>query len=337
MSEAIRVFDTGPAASRPAWLEQVFRASWKQGLAAALAWAATALVTIALPDVVPWGSGPLFAEITAGAALVFLALAFVVPRLGPAGAVFVHYGPWFIAIGVWLALWQLTTAKFGWLPKPFFSPPHGLLNVYVTEGPRLLVCIGYTLRLWGLGFFSGVIVGYAVGVALGWSKRFSYWGMPILKLIGPVPATAWIPVTFYFFPTTFLASIFIVALASGIPVAILTASGVASINKAYYDVGKVLGAGDGYLIRKIAVPGSLPHVFVGLFMGLYYSFAVLVVAEMLGAKFGLGWYIQFETAYSGYANVYATLLIMAILCSGIVRLLFVARDRLLVWQKGFIS
>jgi NitT/TauT family transport system permease protein len=77
-------------------------------------------------------------------------------------------------------------------------------------------------------------------------------------------------------------------------------------------------------------------VFVGLFMALYYSFAVLVVAEMLGAKFGLGWYIQFETAYSGYANVYATLVIMALICAGIVKLLFVARDRLLGWQKGFI-
>jgi NitT/TauT family transport system permease protein len=41
-----------------------------------------------------------------------------------------------------------------------------------------------------------VVVGYATGVALGWSKRFSYWGMPILKLIGPVLATAWIPCTF---------------------------------------------------------------------------------------------------------------------------------------------
>ena len=337
MSEAIQTFNQRQTASRPAWLGSVWQTAWKQGLVAALTWGAAALVTVALRDVVPWGSGPLFAKITAGAALALLVLGFGVHRLGRVGEGFVHYGPWLIAIGVWLTLWELTTAKFGWLPKPFFSPPHGLLNVYVTDGPRLLICIGYTLRLWGLGFLSGVLVGYALGVALGWSKEFSYWGMPILKLIGPVPATAWIPCTFYFFPTTFDASIFIVALASGIPVAILTASGVASINKAYYDVGRVLGASDWYLIRKIAVPGSLPHVFVGLFMGLYYSFAVLVVAEMLGAKFGLGWYIQFQTAYSGYANVYATLLIMAILCSGIVRLLFVGRDRLLTWQKGFIS
>ena len=147
-----------------------------------------------------------------------------------------------------------------------------------------MICIGYTLRLWSIGFASGAVVGYALGVALGWSKSFSYWGMPVLKLIGPVPATAWIPCTFFFFPTTFAASVFIVALSAGIPVAILTSSGVASVNRAYYDVGRNLGASEWYLVSKIAAPASLPHVFVGLFMALYYSFAVLVVAEMLGAN-----------------------------------------------------
>jgi NitT/TauT family transport system permease protein len=336
MSGAIQTLDSGSAKTDPVALRRLWETTWINGLLAAVTWGAAAVVTLILPDVVPWGSGGLFAAITGGAAIVFLALFLVVHRLGWFGERIVHYGPWFVAIGLWFALWELTTAKFGWLPKPFFSPPHGLLNVYVTDGPRLLICIAYTLRLWSLGFVSGIAVGYVFGVALGWSKSFNYWGMPILKLIGPVPATAWIPCTFYFFPTTFAASTFIVALASGIPVTILTASGVGSVNRSYYDVGRVLGADNWYLIRKVAIPASLPHVFVGLFMGLYTSFAVLVVAEMLGAKFGLGWYIQFQTAYSGYANVYATLLIMAVLCSGIVRLLFVGRDRLLNWQKGFI-
>jgi NitT/TauT family transport system permease protein len=332
MSEVAQTFGEG-AVSEPS---AIVGGLWRNGVLAAVSWAAAAFVTVGLPDIVPWGSGGLFAAITGGIALAFLVLSLLVHRLGRPGEVLVHYGQWFIAVGVWLALWELTTAKSGWLPKPFFSPPHGLLNVYVTDGQRLLICVAYTLRLWSLGFLAGITVGYAVGVALGWSKTFSYWGMPFLKLIGPVPATAWIPVTFYFFPTTFGASIFIVALASGIPVAILTASGVGSVNRAFYDVGRILGADNWYLIRKIAIPASTPHVFVGLFMALYYSFAVLVVAEMLGAKYGLGWYIQFQTAYSGYANVYAALVIMAVLCAGIIRLLFVARDRLLGWQEGFI-
>lgn len=336
MSNATDTLDAGAATRSAVTPRAAPQAVWANGLVAAAAWAAAALVTVGLPDVVPWGSAGLFAAITIGGAAVLATLAVVVHRLGRLGGGIVHYGPWLVATGVWLTLWELTTAKFGWLPKPFFSPPHGLLNVYVTEAPRLLICLGYTLRLWSLGFASGIIVGYAIGVALGWSKRFSYWGMPILKLIGPVPATAWIPCTFFFFPTTFAASVFIVALASGIPVTILTASGVGLVDRSYYDVGRNLGATDWYLVSRIAVPASLPHVFVGLFMGLYYSFAVLVVAEMLGAKYGLGWYIQFQTAYSGYANVYATLIIMALICAGLVKLLFVVRDRALRWQKGFI-
>jgi NitT/TauT family transport system permease protein len=312
------------------------RPMWRSGLYAAASWSAAAIVTKALPDVIPFGSSDLFAVLVGAGAAAFAVLAFLSPRAGRLRETLDYYGPWFIAIGVWLTLWEFSTAKTGWLPKPFFSAPPGLLHVYVTDWQRLLICIGYSLRLWGLGFSLGATIGYVLGVALGWSKSFSYWCMPILKLIGPVPATAWIPVTFYFFPTTFDASVFIVALASGIPVMILTSSGVASVNRAYYDVGRNLGARPWYLISRIAIQAALPHTFVGLFMGLYYSFAVLVVAEILGAKYGLGWYIQFETNYSGYANVYATLIIMSLICAGLVKLLFVARDRLLSWQEGFI-
>ena len=306
---------------------------WYQGLAASVFWFLTAAVTWGLPDVIPWGSVGLFAAITASGGIVLLALALTIHRLGGIGDRISFWGPWLIALGVWFLLWEFTTAKTGWLPKPFFSPPHGLLQVYVADWSRLLICIGYSLRLWGLGFFSGISLGFVIGVALGWSARFNYWGMPILKLIGPVPATAWIPATFFFFPTTFHASIFLVALSCGIPVAIQTAAGVSQVNRAFYDVARTLGADERFLVLKVAIPASLNHVFVGLFMGLYYSFAVLVVAEMLGAKYGLGWYIAFQSAYSAYANVYATIVIMAVLCSGIVKLLFVARDRLLVWQE----
>jgi NitT/TauT family transport system permease protein len=309
----------------------------KLGLVAAFTWALTAVITIALPDDVPWGSGPLFAICLGVGSAVTAVLSLGYGRSPGIAAKLDQYGPWLVAIGVWLLLWEFSTAKTGWLPKPFFSPPHGLLNVYVVEWQRLLICIAYSLRLWALGFFSGVAAGFCLGVALGWSARFSYWGMPVLKLIGPVPATAWIPASFYFFPTTFGASIFIVALSCGIPVAILTSAGVGSVNKSYYDVARTMGASPAYLVTKIAIPASLPHTFVGLFMGLYYSFAVLVVAEMLGAKYGLGWYIQYQTSYSGYTNVYATIIIMALLCSGIIKLMFVVRDRLLNGQaRDFI-
>lgn len=329
MTDAIDLRQAGSPAVLP------FRL-WREGAWAALAWGATAAVTWGLPDVIQWGATGLFALLSAAVALVFLALAFLVPLRGKTEGALIHYGPWYIALGLWLLAWEILTAKLGWLPKPFFSPPQGLLHVFVTDWDRLLICIAYTARLWGLGFFLGITLGFAAGVGLGWSRRFAYWGMPLLKLIGPVPASAWIPCAFFLFPSTFHASVFLVALASGIPVAILTASGISQVNRAFYDVARTLGATSGWQVRNVAIPAALPNVFVGLFMGLYYSFAVLVVAEMLGAKFGLGWYLQFNTAYSAYANVYAALVVMALICAGLVRVLFVVRDRVLGWQKGIL-
>lgn len=328
MSEAVR-----DGEARGVSLAHLAGPIWRDGALASAAWLLAAAVTLVVPDVVPWGSTPLFAWILVAGAAILLVGAVVVPRLGGVGETIVHYGPWLIALGVVFALWEGTTAKLGWLPKPFFAPPQGLLHVYVVDWKRLLFCIGYTLRLWSYGFSSGAVVGFFVGVALGWSARFAYWGMPLLKLIGPVPATAWTPISFFILPTTFAASCFLVGLSAGIPVAILTASGVASVDHAFYDVARTLGAKNRFLIWKVAVPAALPNVFVGLFMALYYSFAVLVVAEMLGAKYGLGWYLAFQTGYSAYSNVYAALVIMALICSGIVKLLFVGRGRLMPWQQ----
>ena len=71
-------------------------------------------------------------------------------------------------------------------------------------------------------------------------------------------------------------------------------------------------------------------------MGLGNSFAVLVIAEMLGVKAGLGWYLQWAQGWAAYANMYAALLIMALIFSGLITLLFRVRDRLLAWQKGLV-
>jgi Luciferase-like monooxygenase/NMT1/THI5 like len=67
------------------------------------------------------------------------------------------------------------------------------------------------------------------------------------------------------------------------------------------------------------------------------SFAVLVVAEMLGVKSGLGWYLQWAQGWAAYANMYAVLLLMAAMCSALITLLFRLRDRLLAWQKGMVQ
>ena len=257
--------------------------------------------------------------------------------LGPAGPALRRRAPWLVALGLFLTVWELATAKFAWLPLPFFPPPQAILEVYTDDLPKLLDSVFASVKLQLGGYVIGATVGFLTGASIGWSRSVGYWIHPVLRFIGPLPATAWLPIAFFTFPSSWSASTFLIALATGFPVTVLTWSGVASVSNAYYDVARTLGAKPSFLVLKVAIPAALPHVFVGLFMGLGSSFAVLVVAEMIGVKAGLGWYLQWAQGWAAYANMYAALIVMSLLCSGAITLLFRTRDRLLVWQKGVVK
>jgi NitT/TauT family transport system permease protein len=308
---------------------------WRQGAVAVAVWVAVALLISYLPNATRhW-------PMTQGLANLCLAVAALIALLGIVG----HWsakvatrvrlaGAWLIVLPILLGIWEVLTAKLGLLPVPFFAPPQALLDVYVEDWPRLADSLLHSVLLLGAGVALGAATGFVAGVAIGWSSSIGYWLHPILRILGPVPSTALLPLCFFLFPSSWSASVFLIALATWFPVTVLTWSGVASVDKAYYDVARTLGAKQGFLIFKVAIPAALPHVFVGLFMGLGASFSTLVVAEMMGVKSGIGWYLQWAQGWAAYANMYAALLIMALACSGLISGLFLIRDRLLAWQKG---
>lgn len=312
-------------------------ALWWVGLLAGSVWLALAALTIDLPENGDFPYSTTFGHGTGliGAALL-LASPFL-PALGRVGARLRHWGPWTVALALAFTIWELVTAKFEWLPMPFFPPPQAILEVFAEDWPKLGGSIANSLILLSGGYLIGAAVGFVLGVAVGWSRTAGYWVHPVLRFVGPLPATAWLPLAFFVFPSSWSASTFLVALATGFPVTVLTWSGIAAANKSYYDVARTLGASQSFLIRKVAIPAALPHVFVGLFMGLGASFAVLVVAEMLGVKSGLGWYLQWAQGWAAYANMYAALIAMALMCSTLITLLFRLRDRVLSWQKGLVQ
>lgn len=306
-----------------------------QGAAVVAAWVTVALLISYWPNAVRnWPMTQGLANLCVGVAALFIVLSLLGRRLSKLGLRLRTAAPWLIALPVLLGIWELLTAKLALLPVPFFAPPQALLAVYIEDYARLADSLLHSALLLGSGVALGAATGFVAGVAIGWSTRIGYWLHPVLRILGPVPSTALLPLCFFLFPSSWSASVFLIALATWFPVTVLTWSGVASVDKAYYDVARTLGARQGFLIFKVAIPAALPHVFVGLFMGLGASFSTLVVAEMMGVKSGIGWYLQWAQGWAAYANMYAALLIMALACSGLITGLFLVRDRLLAWQKG---
>jgi NitT/TauT family transport system permease protein len=236
-----------------------------------------------------------------------------------------------------VSAWELVTSGWHWLPMPYFPGPAGVLQSLISDRVLLFESTWHSLLLLVSGYALGASVALVTGVCIGWSACAHYWGMPLLKIIGPIPATAWIPLAMVISPSAIFSGVVLIALAVWFPVTMLTASGISNTRAAYLDVARTLGARQSYLIFHVAIPAAMPSIFIGLFMGLGTSFLTLVVAETVGVKSGLGYYVSWAQGWAEYGKVYAALLIMAAFFSTIMTVLFKVRDRVLSWQKGTIK
>jgi NitT/TauT family transport system permease protein len=311
--------------------------SWRAQLAVPLA----ALVALAIhmlfsksaPPVETHSYALFFYEIIGVSALLAITQRFWTPLRAWMG----HMFPIFTAAILSFALWDFVTFGFHLLPLPYFPGPAAVLRSLISDRGLLFDSTWHSLILLLSGYTLGVITGLVSGVCIGWSSSVRYWGMPVLKIVGPIPATAWIPLAMVISPSAMFSAAALVALAVWFPVTMLTASGISNTRASYLDVARTLGARSSYLVFRVAIPAAIPNVFIGLFMGLGASFLTLVVAESVGVKSGLGWYLSWAQGWAEYGKVYAALIIMAAFFSSIMTLLFKLRDRVLVWQKGMIK
>lgn len=231
---------------------------------------------------------------------------------------------------------NLITSKTSWLPVIYFPSWDKILSSYFEYFDTLLKCVIASSRLYIFGVIYGGIAGIISGVAIGWSKRINYWVFPLIRFIGPIPTSVWVPFAIFIFPTLFGASEFIIAMSMAFPIIVLTSSGIQNVSKGYFEVGSTLGATVLYQIVHIAIPAAMPQIFVGIFNGVTMAFMSLMVAELIGVQAGIGWYINWQQKVMSFPSVYAALILLAIMCSLVMKLLFFFKRKLLRWQDGAI-
>ena len=95
--------------------------------------------------------------------------------------------PIFTAAVLLLCLWEVITAGLRLLPLPYFPGPAKVLHSLIRDRVLLFDSTWHSLVLLLSGYALGVIAGFVTGVCIGWSPPVRYWGMPLLKVVGPIP------------------------------------------------------------------------------------------------------------------------------------------------------
>ncbi|MBP5178782.1 MAG: ABC transporter permease subunit [Lachnospiraceae bacterium] len=268
---------------------------------------------------------------------VFLSLAFFSLMIEKLREKLAYRGAFICGVFVFLAVLNLATAKLMLLPQLYFPSISRIFNVFFEDASLLLECIQSSFLLLVKGILIGFIAGMVCGIAVGWSRKANYWVYPVIRILGPIPSSTWTPLALVIFPSAQGAAVFLIAFGVWFQITILTASGIQSVKKAYFEVASTLGSGNMQNLFKIAVPAASPSIFLGFFNATCSSFVALMAAEMIGCKSGLGWYVNWQKTMLSYPNVYAGLMVVALFCYILVTLQFKVRDKLLSWQEGVVK
>lgn len=193
----------------------------------------------------------------------------------------VYRGPLISFIFIVLTIYDLLTLKFQILALPYFAWVDMIFNSMLVDLGFLFESLVNSLKLLFTGFFIGSLVGILTGILAGYSKKINYWIDPLLKLLGPIPTTTWIPVVMVLASSLFSGAVFIIALGVYFQTTLATMTGIKNVDKSYYEVAKTLGARESELIRKISIPSATPNIFQGLISAMSSACTSLVVAEML--------------------------------------------------------
>lgn len=234
-----------------------------------------------------------------------------------------------------LVLWQ-SASSFG-LVRDYLLPP----PLAAAEGFWEILSDGTLFRHLGASLFrslSGFAIATAVavplGILIGWFRSVQRATHLTLLLLIPIPITAWISFAILWFGIGDKSAIFLVALGAAVPILVNTVHGVEWVDRLYIEAARTLGTGKRAILWRIVLPASLPSIFTGLRLGLRNSWAGLVVAEMIGAKSGIGYLI-----WDSRMMMRSDLMIVGMVLVGVLgllseQLMLAVSRRALAWNAG---
>ena len=191
-----------------------------------------------------------------------------------------------------LALWQVLL-MLGIGDRRFVPAPSDIAVRYwqMLASGELLYHSAVTLYRVFTGFFLGIVPAVGAGLLMAMFKPVRIFFDPLIATLFPIPKIALMPLLLLAFGFGDASKVALVVIAVFFPVVINTYVGAANIEKIYWDVAKNYGASQSVIFRRIVFFGALPTIFAGLRIALAVSFIVLVAAEFVATKSGIGYLI----------------------------------------------
>jgi NitT/TauT family transport system permease protein len=220
------------------------------------------------------------------------------------------------AILLFLAVWEIAPNHLLDPGSRVFLPPfHQVARAWWhlaedgTLWDQTRASIGRSL----VGFLLAVVTAVPLGLLIAWFRPVSEFLNPLLEIFRNTAALALLPVFTLLIGIGETSKIAIVVYAAFFPILLNTIAGVKTVDPLLVRAARTLGLGNVRLFAKVILPAATPTVFTGIRMGGAASILVLIAAEMVGAKAGLGIYIQTTQSSFLIPQMYAGIATISVL------------------------
>src|SRR5262245_33512990 len=185
--------------------------------------------------------------------------------------------------------------------------------------------IGASLLRVGVGFSLAVVLAVPIGLWMGWVRGAFDTFNPIFQMLRPISPIAWIPIAILWFGVGDASPIYLIFISSVFPMIVQTTAGVHGIERRYLRAADNFGVSRQTLFSQVVIPAVLPQIIVGMRIGLGVAWLVVVAAEMIALRSGLGYLIiDSRNAGNRYDLVIAGMIIIGLIglmLDGFMRLL----------------
>jgi NitT/TauT family transport system permease protein len=235
-------------------------------------------------------------------------------------------------LGLMLA-WELA-AQTGLIDVRFFPAPSAIILklIEMARSGELTENVLISLQRIVLGFLLGGVPAIVIGVAMGIWRPVRALVDPLIVATYPIPKSSLLPLILLIFGLGEMSKVVMVAIGVFYPMAINATAGVLQINQIYLDVGKSFKASSWDTFRTIALPGALPFIMTGVKLGAGLALILIAIAEMVGAKSGIGYMIWSAWETFAVAKMYVGLFVIALIGFAISLMLNEIERRVIRWK-----
>lgn len=199
--------------------------------------------------------------------------------------------PALVLIAALIALWWVAVAV---TQSAIFPTPWTVVTgtLELLDDGSLWRHIGASLMRVGVGFGLAVCVAVPLGLWMGWVHGAYRTLNPIFQILRPISPIAWIPIAILWFGVGDASPIYLIFISSVFPMIVQTVVGVHTIEKRYLRAAENFGVSRRTLFTRVVIPAVLPQILVGMRIGLGVAWLVVVAAEMIALRSGLGYMIM---------------------------------------------